>query len=125
LDFTNPTITVNGVTEGSFYNSNRTISFTASDTNLAAGQPTATLDGAPFTSGSVVSAEAAHTLVVTASDRAGNSTTNTVHFTIDKTLPVISVSGVNEGDALDTFTITFSATDANLATGQPTATLDA
>jgi len=45
-----------------------------------------------------------------------------VHFTLDFTLPVVSVTGVTEGAISDFFDISFSGTDANLAT--VTATLD-
>ncbi len=81
-DTTAPIVT--GVADGGIYNSSRTITF---------NEGTATLNGTGFTSGSTVSAENTYTLVVT--DSAGNATT--VHFTIDKTAPVIS--GVTEGGA--------------------------
>ncbi len=48
----------------------------------------ATLDAQLFASGTAVSAEGSHTLVVSATDAAGNSATKTVHFTIDTTAPV-------------------------------------
>ncbi|UVI30938.1 hypothetical protein [Paenibacillus spongiae] len=98
IDKTPPTIT--GVTNGSSYSINRTI--TISD-------GTATLDGAAFTSGSIVSAEGAHTVIAT--DAAGNSTT--VTFTIDKTAPI--VSGVTNGSLYNTTrTITFNEGTATL-----------
>ncbi|MGE5701646.1 MAG: Ig-like domain-containing protein [Clostridia bacterium] len=98
IDKTPPT--VSGVTNGASYNSDRTI--TLSD-------GTATLNGASFTSGSTVSAEGAHTLIVT--DTVGNTTT--VHFTIDKTVPV--VSGVTEGGLYNVNkTITFNEGTATL-----------
>ncbi|WP_176560260.1 S-layer homology domain-containing protein [Brevibacillus dissolubilis] len=72
LDTVSPVVT--GVTNGQVTNSNVSISF---------DEGTATLDGLPYVEGTTVSAEGAHTLVVT--DAAGNSTTIT--FTIDKTNP--------------------------------------
>lgn len=70
---------VTGVTDGSYYNTNKVVSFTSNLTTM-----TATLNGIAFISGTTVSAEAAYTLVVT--DQTNNSTT--VHFTIDKTPPI-------------------------------------
>ena len=49
---------------------------------------TATLDGAPYTKRTTISAEGIHTIVLT--DRAGNSTTYT--FVLDKTAPVLQFS---------------------------------
>ncbi|MFC3802566.1 beta strand repeat-containing protein [Cohnella sp. GCM10012308] len=80
IDKTAPVVM--GVADSGQYNVNKTITF---------NEGTATLDGSPFTSGSTVSAEGPHTLVVT--DGAGN--TSTIHFTIDKTAPI--VTGVTEG----------------------------
>jgi len=75
------TPTVSGITEGGAYSVDKMITF--SDT---ISTPTATLDGSSFTSGSTVSTEGSHTLIVT--DGAEN--TVTIHFSIDKTAPVIS-----------------------------------
>ncbi|HEX8171499.1 MAG TPA: Ig-like domain-containing protein [Thermoanaerobaculia bacterium] len=52
---------------------------------------TATLNGAPFVSGTTVSADGFYTLFGKAEDSAGNSKTDTVHFTIDATRPVVEV----------------------------------
>jgi RHS repeat-associated protein len=49
---------------------------------------TATLDGAPFSSGSTVDTDGDHTLAASASDAAGGSAAATVHFSIDRTGPV-------------------------------------
>ncbi|WP_256012193.1 YDG domain-containing protein [Desertivirga xinjiangensis] len=73
IDNTAPVIT--GVAEGEVYTSDRAISF-----NEGKGQ----LGTETFTSGSTLSTEGPHSLVVT--DAAGNSTT--VKFIIDKTAPL-------------------------------------
>jgi hypothetical protein len=101
IDKTAPVVT--GVTDDSFYKTNKTI--TATDTYL----DTITLNGDDFVSGTTVSAEGDYTLIAT--DHAGNSTT--VVFTIDKTVPV--VAGVANGLAYNT-TRNPTATDLNLAT---------
>ncbi|MDO7877818.1 Ig-like domain-containing protein, partial [Hymenobacter sp. ASUV-10] len=75
IDRTAPT--VSGVSNGTAYNTDRTITF--GDANTVA----ATLNGAAFASGGVVSVEDSYTLVVT--DGAGNATT--VEFELDKTAP--------------------------------------
>ncbi len=57
-----------------------------------------TLDGAPFTNGTVVSAAGAHALVASAVDAAGNTSQLTVNFTIGETplpIQVIRVSGTS------------------------------
>ncbi|MFD0826992.1 lamin tail domain-containing protein [Neobacillus sp. M.A.Huq-85] len=79
IDKTAPTVT--GVADNSYYNKNVTITF---------NKGTATLNGEAFESRTKVSEEGTYTLIV--KDRAGNETT--VHFTIDKTAPV--VTGVKE-----------------------------
>ncbi len=80
IDKTNPTI--NGIVDNQYYNSAVTLNF--SDTNLK----DATLNGVTANTGDVVSNEGNYVLVV--NDKAGNSTT--VHFTIDTTAPVITIT---------------------------------
>jgi hypothetical protein len=55
------------------------------------------LDGQPFSSGTPVTTDGQHELVVQAADRAGNQTLKTLRFTVDLTAPWISISGVTEG----------------------------
>ncbi len=76
IDKTPPEVT--GVTDGSYYNTNRTITF---------NEGSATLNSLPFTTGTTVTAEGSYTLIVT--DLAGNVTT--VAFVLDKTLPIITI----------------------------------
>jgi hypothetical protein len=68
-----------GVENNQYYNTDRQITF---------NEGTATLDGQPFFSGGVVSAEGEYTLIV--ADDLGNK--NTIYFIIDKTAPVITVT---------------------------------
>ncbi|HZG13946.1 MAG TPA: Ig-like domain-containing protein [Candidatus Bathyarchaeia archaeon] len=81
LDTAGPIVT--GVENGASYNTDQTISFT---------EGSATLDGHQFVSGTTVSEEGTHTLIVT--DQIGNTTT--VQFTIDKTAPIGTVT-INSG----------------------------
>jgi len=111
---TNPPI-VSGVTEGATYVAPVTITFSDQE-----GPATATLNGLPCNSGSIISANAAYTLIVT--DAAGNTTT--VHFTmniggpVDTTAPV--VTGVTDGQTY-TAPVTITITDDS---GAFTATLN-
>lgn len=109
IDTTAPTVT--GVSEGGLYKSVPSLTF--SDSHFK----TATLDGTAFTSGSSVTKDGSHTLVVT--DAAGNTTT--VHFTVDGTAP--AVSGVTDGafykDASKTITITDASTVTATLNGPP------
>ncbi len=95
LDYTSPVISVSGVVSGQVGNESVRPVFSATDLHLL--EPTALLDGVAFTSGTLVSIEDSHLLQVSASDRAGNVATVDLVFTIDRTPPVISVSGIEEG----------------------------
>ncbi len=54
---------------------------------------TTTLDGAPYTTGSVISAEGDHQMKVVATDCAGHVSEKSVNFTIDRTAPqIITIS---------------------------------
>jgi uncharacterized protein YfaP (DUF2135 family) len=81
-----PVISISGVSDGQSSNTPLTPVFSATDDNLAS--VSATLDGAPFASGTPVAAAGAHILVVTAADLAGNQSSATVHFTLDATAPI-------------------------------------
>ncbi|NHC14163.1 Xaa-Pro dipeptidyl-peptidase [Motilibacter deserti] len=87
-DATAPTVTPTGVLNGGSYgdSTTRTLSWTVSDATSGADTSTATLDGAPVANGAAVDlstlALGSHSLVVTAKDRAGNTTVATVAFTV-------------------------------------------
>ena len=53
-----------------------------------------TLNGAAFTSGTVVTEERAHALTATATDRAGNTDTAAAAFTIDRTKPIVDITPI-------------------------------
>ncbi|MGV3262988.1 Ig-like domain-containing protein [Cytobacillus pseudoceanisediminis] len=89
LDNTAPTVA--GVTEGGLYTSDVTPTFTG----------TALLDDKAFISGTAVTTEGVHKLVVTGN----NGVSTTVNFTIDKTKPVVDDADAVDGTSL---TITFS-----------------
>ena len=75
---------------------------------------TATLDGSPFTLGTVITADGNHTFVATAKDPVGHTTTATVTFVIDRSAPTIKITSPAEGATIDadSATITGTAGDA-------------
>jgi hypothetical protein len=63
---------------------------------------TATLNNAPFTSGTVISADGSYTLSATATDSVyGQTAQLTRRFTIDRTAPVVQIVSPMEGDTID------------------------
>jgi RHS repeat-associated protein len=86
VDKTAPLVTIlgNGLPflGGHTFNQDVTLTWTATDATLA--DVSATLDGNPIQSGAVVSAAAAHAVVVTATDRAGHSTRAARNFILRK-----------------------------------------
>ncbi len=116
IDTTKPQISIAGVSDGLVTRQVPVVpTFSATDAHALSA--TATLDGAEFTSGVPVSAEGDHTLVVTATDSAGNTNTKTVSFVIDLTPPSIGIAGVSEGERRNApATLTYSASDLHLAT---------
>lgn len=110
LDFTPPVIAISGVTDGLVTTSSVAIAVVVTEPNP--GTVVTTVDGAPFTSGDVVSSEGAHLLRVVATDAAGLMAEREVRFTIDRTPPVLVLAGVADGEFVNrAVTLTFSATD--------------
>ncbi|MDW0115343.1 S-layer homology domain-containing protein [Sporosarcina thermotolerans] len=103
IDKTKPI--VSGVTDGRYYNTDVTPIFSDNNPGVVG-----TLNGNPFVSGTVVSAEGDYTLIVT--DAYGNSVT--VTFTIDKTAPVGNVSIESGAAYTNTGTVTLSLTSSDL-----------
>ena len=119
-DTTPPVIDLTGVTEEQIIVSPDTVTpvFSASDDTDPDPILIATLNGEPFTSGTVVSAVGEYELVVTATDAGDNEVEVAVNFEIveveDTTPPVIDLTGVTEGQIIispDTVTPVFSASD--------------
>lgn len=121
-DTSPPVIDVDGVAEGEYRSGDVVPVITITDASSFVSS--ATMDQAPFASGTTVSAEGDHVLTVEATDSWGNATGAVVHFTIDTTPPEISVTGVTDGEARSSpVAPAFTATDAHLS-GPATATLD-
>ncbi|WP_163866947.1 RHS repeat-associated core domain-containing protein [Myxococcus eversor] len=115
IDTTPPVVTISGVTHEQEVDTAQVVpTFAASDNLSPSPSVVATLDGQPFASGTAVSAEGLHTLVVTATDLAGNETQEEVSFTLDRSAPVLTVSGVTNGGRYPSAIVTFSGSDLTL-----------
>jgi hypothetical protein len=114
LDNTAPVISVTAPAAGAFLRGPVTITFAATDANPGA-TATATLDDAPITSPHTLNIEGPHTLVVNATDAAGNpAAAVTRTFTIDNTAPTLTVASPADGGAVQgPVTLTFNASDLN------------
>ena len=103
VDTTPPVINVTGVDDGEQYSEPVTPVISVSDeTDPNPSVVSATLNGEPFTSGTVVSGPGVYELEVTAIDASGNEAEVVVNFEIveaeDTTPPVIDVTGVDDGE---------------------------
>ncbi|NOY82784.1 MAG: hypothetical protein GXP31_17435 [Kiritimatiellaeota bacterium] len=85
IDRTTPVLTVAGVTDGQV--TNRDVIPVVAVLEDHPDANSFALDGQPFVSGTRVRTEGLHTLRITAVDLAGNTATQTVRFTIDRTPP--------------------------------------
>jgi hypothetical protein len=96
VDATPPEITIIGVAQGGAYTAPVTPVIVIYDLNLDTSS--VTLNGHSFVSGTEVSAQMSYVLMATATDKAGNQSTQTVTFTIgqgvvpDTTPPVVTIT---------------------------------
>jgi RHS repeat-associated protein len=93
VDFTAPLISIlesgTPLADGTVFKRDATPEVKVTD-DLSAVNFTATLNGAPYTSLTPVTTERWHTLLVRASDSAGNASETERKFLVDKTPPVVS-----------------------------------
>lgn len=102
IDKTNPLISIEGVTDGEYYNINKTVSILVDDNNHNINTIDVTKSGVSYNMGnfniSGTSASVSHTftaegdyvITVNSTDKAGNKSSKVIKFTIDKTAPVIT-----------------------------------
>ncbi|MEH7272659.1 Ig-like domain-containing protein [Neobacillus vireti] len=102
IDKTKPAIEITGVNQDAYYNEDKRVNVTIRDVNLDMNKITVTRDGARYQTGSFgvsgntatlshnFSEEGNYHVLVEATDKAGNSFSHQVSFTIDKTKPVIT-----------------------------------
>jgi alpha-tubulin suppressor-like RCC1 family protein len=87
---TGPTIEVSNVFEGGVYTANITPQITITDTNLRGS--TLTLNGQTYIQGTPIKTNNQYTLAIAADDVLGNTTSLTLHFTLDK--PPVAIGTV-------------------------------
>lgn len=111
-----PSISLSGITEGSIYNTTRSLEITTVENIWQAMQPVSVTavrtidgtsthldlgsfeaDGATTLSAYSFSEDGVYQVTIQAVDAAGNSAVKTISFTIDRTAPVLSMSGVSAG----------------------------
>ena len=109
-----PSVVIAGVQDGILYNHDVAPVFTATGSATTVTL-SATLNSATFLSGSTVSAEGEHVLTVNAVNQSNAGSTVTVHFTIDKTSPSITITGIPSGTSLAAVLPQVTASDLHLA----------
>jgi parallel beta-helix repeat protein len=115
IDGTQPNINITGVINGSYYNTNVTPIIDISDTHPNEDETITTLNNLSFVSGTEVTTEGDYVLLVLATDKAGNNVSETISFTIDKTNPIIAITGVADGSYYNTdITPLIDVVDGNL-----------
>lgn len=132
IDKQAPTVTLGGVTEGATYNSARSLQITTNDNIWQKLQPVSvtatrtidgnttdidlgsyTVDSANHVMSKAFSEDGIYNVTVKAVDAAGNTDTKTISFTIDRTAPVISMTGVKEGAySSNPVTVTFQSVES-------------
>ncbi|WP_079506412.1 Ig-like domain-containing protein [Mesobacillus jeotgali] len=102
IDETKPEIEITGVENNAYYNVDKPVNVTIKDVNLDINKMTVTRNGARYNAGGFsvngdlasfrhnFSGEGEYHILVEATDKAGNSFSKTMKFTIDKTKPVIT-----------------------------------
>ncbi|MCG2826563.1 MAG: right-handed parallel beta-helix repeat-containing protein [Thermoplasmatales archaeon] len=109
IDSIPPTISISGVTDDTYYNTDLAPVVDVSDTNL--NITSITLNDNPFVNSTTISAENTYVLVVQAVDRAGNTANKTITFVIDKTAPTVTIAESSQTTNKNTFTVSWSASD--------------
>jgi large repetitive protein len=102
VDKVKPSIEITGVENNAYYNVDKQVNVTIKDVNLDINRITVTRNGARYNAGGFsvngdlaslshnFSGEGEYNILVEATDKAGNSFSKTMKFTIDKTKPVIT-----------------------------------
>lgn len=123
IDKTPPEIVVAGAVDGCYYNTPQSPSVSVNDLNPVTTE--LTLNGEPY-QGAMIEEDGDYLFEVLAYDQAGNTVTRQIGFAIDRTAPVIQISGVSDGETYrEAVTPVIEVTEANpeevtmLINGQP------
>lgn len=105
-DTVKPAITLTGATNGKFYNKDRSMAAKIHEANLSSAEMvirrngsvvsrvhTSSRKGLEYEISKVISAEGKYEVEVTAEDKAGNSSSKSRKFTVDKTAPTTKITG--------------------------------
>lgn len=116
-----PVIAVSGISNNGIYGSGRSITVTVTDSMDANPVKSVKIDGTTYDPDpdTVYSIEGQHTLRVEATDSFGNTSTSEVIFTIDTSVPNVTLSGVSNGEVYNTakgLTITVANADELIVT---------
>ncbi len=107
VDDTAPVIAFGGIADGAVSNA-ASITPTVSVADANPGTLVATLDGQPWSIGTPVSSEGAHRIDATATDRAGNASTATLRFVLDRMAPSIEFTAPPAGSVVPIDRVTVS-----------------
>lgn len=94
MDVTPPSIQITGVADGMAYR-NTSVTPVITITDADAFTHSISLDGAPFVSGTAISIDGSYNLVVSATDRTGNSSTQSVSFTLSHNFTPVADAGAD------------------------------
>ena len=95
-----------------------TVTPSASDAGMGIGSESVTLDGTPMSFGSfLVSSQGTHTVVVNATDGAGNSSSFTQTFQIDTVAPTVTITAPSDQSVINNNQPTLSATASDASSG--------
>lgn len=96
VDATPPLITIDGVSDGDVVNHTVTPVVTITDDHLDTSE--VRLNSDLFTSGTIIDTDGDYILAVRATDDAGNQSTVSVRFTIDRVAPVVAIASPANDD---------------------------
>lgn len=100
VDALAPVVSITGVAEDALVNQAITPAITIDDAHLDAARTTVRLDGQPYTTGTPIASDGAHTIAVVARDTAGNETYASRHFAIDRTPPALAIASPGDGSVV-------------------------
>ena len=111
LDTTAPAISINSVPSPT--NQNVTLSYTVTDNFTPFNEIQVTGDNSPYIN------EGSHNVTLTAKDKANNSSTSSISFTIDKTPPVVIITSPASGAVVEDSQIQLQGTVDGVAFSEP------
>lgn len=90
VDKTPPVISVAGIAKDKYFNTDLTPDISVTDANLDTIE--SSLNGSPYVNRTLITAESSYQMLIEAVDKAGNRSTDTYPFHIDKAKPVSTIA---------------------------------